>query len=101
MPAFLAAFFFFTGLMLVFSLPMFVVAWRKGRTKTVHRFLIAAGITGLSSAAVSASSDRLVRQCENAGGLDCLDYGSTGLHLLFVVGYIVTSWVKAIIIIQE
>ncbi len=101
MLAFLAAFFFFTGLMLVFSLPIFVVAWGKGRTKTIHRFLIAAGITGLTSAAVSASSDRLVRQCEDAGGLDCLDYGSTGLHLLLVVGYVITSWVKAVIIIQE
>ena len=90
MPAFLAAFFFFTGLMLVFSLPM------------------------------------LVRQCEDAGGLwwpggkggrrqftgggfgqfrqivsIALTTGRRGLHLLFVVGYIVTSWVKAVMIIQE
>jgi hypothetical protein len=96
-----AAFFFFTGLMLALGIPLFAVARRKGRTKTTRRFLIAAGVIGLSSAVVAASSERLVRQCETAGGLDCIDFGSAGLQFLFIVGYVISSWVVAVIINQE
>ena len=98
---FFAAFFFFTGLLLVLGVPVLVVAWRKGRNKTAHRFLIAAGLIGLISAVISATSDSLVSQCETAGNTGCLDFGSAGLQMLFVVGYIITSWVKAVILSRE
>jgi hypothetical protein len=36
---------------------------------------------------VAASSARLVNQCEAAGNPDCLDFGSTGIQMLFLGGY--------------
>jgi len=97
---FFSALVFFTGLMLVLGIPLFVVARRKGRTKTTRRFLIAAGVIGLFTALVSASSETLTSRCEAVGNFNCLDFGSTGLQFIFIVGYAISSWVAAVIINQ-
>jgi hypothetical protein len=97
---FFAAFFFFTGLTLALGIPLFVVARRQGRTKTTRRFLIAAGVIGLLTALVSVSSEMLVSRCEAVGNFNCLDFGSTGLQFIFIVGYAISSWVAAVIINQ-
>ncbi|MEE8406487.1 MAG: hypothetical protein V3S32_04990 [Acidimicrobiia bacterium] len=101
MATFFAAFFFFTGLMLAFGIPLFVVARRKGRTKTTRRFLIAAGVIGLFTALGSVGSEILESRCEAVGNFNCLDFGSAGLQFLFIVGYVISSWVAAVIINQE
>ncbi len=101
MAMFFAAFFFFTGLMLAFSIPLFVVARRKGRPKTTRRFLIAAGVIGLITALVSAGSEILTSRCEAVGNFSCLDFGSTGLQVIFIAGYVISSWIAAVIINQE
>jgi hypothetical protein len=99
--AFFGSFFISIGILLVFSIPTFYLAWRKGRNKTIRRFLITAGATALFTAAISASSGRLVDQCRAAGNFDCVDYGSSGLQLLFIVGYIIVSVVKAVLLFRE
>ncbi len=101
MITFFVAFLQSTGLMLAFGIPLFVVARRKGRTKTTRRFLIAAGVIGLVTALVSVGSEMLVSRCEAVGNFNCLDFGSTGLQFIFVVGYVISSWVAAVIINQE
>jgi len=98
---FFAVFFFSTGAMLILGAPVLMVGRRTGRTETAHRFLIAAGAIGLFNAALATGSERLVGQCRNAGNLGCVDYGSAGFQLLFVVGYIITSWVTAFIVSHD
>ena len=93
---FFGSFFISTGILLVFSTPVFYVAWRKESYKTIRRFLIAAGATGLLTAVITANSESLVAQCQGADYLNCFDIGSAGIQLLFMVGYIITSWVKAV-----
>ncbi|MEE9176838.1 MAG: hypothetical protein V3U46_00240 [Acidimicrobiia bacterium] len=67
------------------GIPLFVVAQRKGRTKTIRRFLIAAGVIGLFTALVSAGSESLESRCEAVGNFNCLDFGSTGLQFIFIL----------------
>jgi hypothetical protein len=97
---FFSAFFFFTGVMLALGIPLFVVARRKGRTKTTRRFLIAAGVIGLFTALVSAGSESLESRCEAVGNFNCLDFGSTGLQFIFIAGYAISSWIAAVIVNQ-
>lgn len=101
MASFFGSFFISTGILLIFSIPIFYVAWRKGRNKTIRRFLIAAGSIGLLNAAVSASSARLINQCQAVNNRDCVDYGSAGMRLTFIVGYIIISWVRAVVLSDE
>lgn len=101
MATFLAAFFLVTGLLLVCGVPVFVLAWRKGRTKTARRFLVAAAVLGLFSAAVAAASERLENQCQAAGNTNCIDYGVSGSLLIVVVGYLIVSLATAVMLSRE
>ena len=101
MATFFSSFFISIGILLIFSSPIFYLAWRKGRTKTIRRFLVGAGVIGLVTASVSATSEGLVAQCQAASNIECIDYGSAGIRLLFIVSYIIVSWVKAVILFGE
>ena len=101
MVIFLVAFLFFAGILLVASVPVFIVAWQRGLTATIRKFLIAAGVTGSVLAVISASSERLVNQCKAAGNLSCLDYGATGFQILVVIGFVFTAAVKAFIVYRD
>jgi hypothetical protein len=98
---FLGSFFITTGILLVLSTPVFYLGWRKGRHRTVRRFLSAAGATGLIASAIATNSERLVAQCEAADYLNCLDIGSAGIRFLFIVAYVIVAWVKALMLFRE
>jgi hypothetical protein len=63
--------------------------------------LVAAAVVSVLCALVAAGSERLVDQCEAAGNLDCVDFGGTGLQLLFVAGYGVPALVRAFLLARE
>ena len=49
-------------------------------------------------AAVSASSTRLLEQCEAENNRSCFDYGSVGMRLTFIVIFAIVAWVNAVIL---
>lgn len=100
-PRFVSSFVISTGILFLFAIPTFYLAWRKGRKKTIRRFLIAGSTVGLILAVISATSQRLVEQCEAVNYLGCVDYGSAGMRLTIIVVFIIVSWVKAAILFNE
>ena len=101
MTTFIIAFFGFTALQLVLGSPIFYFTWRSGRRAIARRFLQSAIVVGAICAVFSASSERLVNQCREANNLQCFDYGSAGIQLLFVTGFVGTAWFKAYIVSQQ
>jgi hypothetical protein len=97
---FLYSFVVSTGILLLFTTPTFYMAWRKGRKKTIRRFLIAAIAVGFLVAVIAVSSGQLLDQCEAENNRACFDSGSAGLRLTFMVGFIIVSWVKAAILLD-
>ena len=93
--AFLRALLLYGGILLAFTLPIAVLAPKKGQPETVRRFLVVAGILTLMAASVEAGSDLLVSKCEAVGNTACYDYGGLGRLLLFVIPYGVVAGVKA------
>lgn len=83
--------------MLVAS-PTLFLAWRKGHKKKFRSFLIGAAGLGMVLAAVSASSTRLLEQCEAENNRSCFDYGSVGMRLTFIVIFAIVAWVNAVIL---
>ena len=100
-PRFFSSFVISTGILFLFKIPTFYLAWRKGRKKTIRRFLMAGIAVGLVVAVISATSERLVEQCEAVNYLGCVDYGSAGMRLTIMVAFIIVSWVKAAILFNE
>jgi hypothetical protein len=87
MTTFLLALLLHTAAAVVLWLPLAWIGRRRRRMGTVRRYLVGAAATGLVCAVVAASSERLVNQCEAAGNPDCLDFGSTGIQIIFLGGY--------------
>lgn len=101
MTAVLGAFLVATAILLVICAPTLYLAWRKGHTKTVGRFLIAAGSVGLVLATLSGSSDVLLNQCQAVNGRDCVDAGSAGMRLTILGMFAIVAWTKAVILYNE
>ncbi|HEX9848292.1 MAG TPA: hypothetical protein VGB33_07725 [Acidimicrobiia bacterium] len=97
----LLTFLIVSGVTVVLGAPVFMVAWRKRRTKTIRSFLISAGVVGILSGLTAGSSERQVAQCLEAGNSDCVDSGAAGLQLLMMVIYVVVAWYSAIVIYRE
>lgn len=95
MATFLFALLLYIALLLVCSTPVLVLAWRRSQARTVRRFLVAVVSVGLIAAGGTATSERLVNQCREAGNSICLDQGFAGLQILLVGGYIVVALVTA------
>lgn len=89
------------GLMVLLMTPTLYLAWRGGKTRTIGRFLIAAGVVGLLIATVAATSGQSLEQCELANGRACRDYGSTGMQLTMVVIFTIVAWIKAFALWNE
>ena len=98
---FLYSFVVSTGILLLFTIPTFYLAWRKGRKKTARRFLVAAILVGFLAAVIAVSSGQLLDRCEAANNRACFDYGSAGMRLTFMVGFIIVSWVRAFSLLDE
>ena len=75
--------------------PLFFIARDKNRPGTIKNFGIAAVILGLLCVAVAITSERLVDQCFAADNLDCDDRGGAGLQVVFVVGFAIATWTRA------
>ena len=92
------------GLLLLFSIPVLVIAWRHGRKKLFRNFLIAAATVAVLSAIIGASSAHLVEQCGGAGAVGaerCVDLGSAGIRVLLLGGYILTALAEAYLLSQD
>ena len=85
----------FLALLAVLGTPLWVVAARVGRTRTIRNFALGAAVVALASALMAYVSERQMAQCEAAGNPSCFDYGTTGFHLLMVFVFVVTSWWSA------
>lgn len=85
----------YTGLLLVFSAPVVIVAARQRRSATVKRFLLIALGLGLFCGLMVAGSNELIAQCEAEGNSRCFDAGASGLVVLILGGFLLTSIVKA------
>lgn len=86
MATFFGALALISGSLLLLSIPVFVLAWRRRRIPLARKFAIAALAIGLFFATASVGSERLVDNCRASGGVACLDSGYAGF--LFLVGII-------------
>jgi hypothetical protein len=84
-----------TGLLAALATPLWIVYWRKRRLAGARNFLIGAGVVGVVCGLLAGASERQVNQCLEAGNSDCVDSGTIGLQLVFVIVYVVTVWVMA------
>ncbi len=91
----------YTALLLLFSVPAVLVARRVQRPEIGRRFLIAVPILGLICGLISASSSRLVDQCEAAGNTQCMDAGTTGLFVIVLGAFLGTSLISAFVIFRD
>ena len=101
MAVFLYSFVVSTGILLIFTIPTFYLAWRNGRNKTIRRFLIAAIVVGFVVAVIAVSSGQLLDQCEAENNRACFDSGSAGMRLTIMVVFVIVSWVKAAILFDS
>jgi len=95
MGTFLLATLLYGGIFLLLTLPIAILAPRKGYSETPRRFLIAAVILTFLSASIVTTREQLVSQCEAVGNTACWDYGGTGLLLLLVGPYAVVALARA------
>ncbi len=101
MGTFLLGTILYGGVFLAFTLPVAILAPRKGYTETPRRFLIAAGVLTVLSASIVTTREQLISQCEAAGNTACWDYGGTGLLMLLVLPYATVALARAFYIYRE
>lgn len=101
MGTFLLATLLYGGIFLAFTLPVAILAPRKGHLETPRRFLTAAGILTLVAALIVTTREQLIAQCEAVGNTACWDYGGTGFLLLLVVPYGVTALVRTFYLYRD
>lgn len=90
-----------TAILVVLGTPLWLVAWRGRRIATGRNFLIGAGAIGLTIGLLAGTSQRQVDLCLEAGNSDCVDSGTAGLRLLFIVLYLVAAWTVAYFIWKD
>lgn len=81
------------ALLAVLGAPLFYVAWRQGRRVTVRNFAFGGLGIGVMSGLLAGASERQVQQCLDAGNSDCVDSGTVGLQIVFVVGFTLAAWI--------
>lgn len=92
---FFTTFLVFLALLGALGSPLWVVAARRGRTRTIRNFAIGAGLVSLASGLMAYISERQMAQCEAAGNPSCFDYGTTGFQILMVFVFVVVAWWSA------
>jgi len=98
---FFAQLVFDSAVLFIFSIPLILVALRRGRHAQARNFLIAGAIVALVSTTISVSSERLVELCFKAGNPGCQDFGSAGFRMLLMGGYIVVALIEASLIARD
>lgn len=101
MASFFGALFFVTGLLLVVTVPVFVMAWRRRRARLAVKFFVAAVAIGLFFALAAVASKRAVENCRAMGNASCLDAGYTGFLFLVVLIYVIASMTTTFILARE
>lgn len=91
MATFFGALIAVTGGLLVLTVPVLFMAWRKGRTGLAIKFLVAALAIGIFFAFAAAGSKKLVDSCAASGGAACFDVGYSGFLFLVVIIYGIAS----------
>ena len=91
----------FVGLFTLIGSPVMAVAYRRGKSRTMTKFLFAGLLTGLFAAILSATSDALVSRCDEAGNTGCLDYGTAGIQTLILVAYGLVSLIATVRLIRD
>lgn len=97
MLAFLGYIAAYIALLALLALPAILVA-RRNRYRhpdTPRHFLIAAVVVGTFCGFEHAMTVRLERICRSNGNTQCWDYGGTGLVVLVVIVFLLTSLVRA------
>ena len=89
------------ALLLVFSVPLVLIAFRRGRRDLARKFLIAGAVVAAVTALIGASSEQLVKQCFDAGNTGCEDFGSSGFRMLLMGGYILVALAEAYLVYQD
>ena len=101
MGTFFGTFLVITGLLTALAAPLWIVAWRKNELASKRNYLVAAIAVGVLCASIATASQRQVQQCLDAGNSDCVDSGTPGLQLIFIVVYVITAWVMAYVTWKE
>jgi len=99
--AFISSFFRYTAVLGVLSIPALVIARREGKPQMARRFLIATLVIGLICGVLAAGSSQLVAQCADVGNTNCVDFGTTGLHITAVVIFGATSLTRAYLVATD
>ncbi len=92
--AFLSTFLKVTAVLLVVSVPVFLLAKKRADTKISRKFLIGASAVGLFCAVAAAGAYRQISNCEAAGNHSCFDSGGAGIQMLAIVGFVVVAGIK-------
>ncbi len=92
--AFLSTFLKVTGVLLLLSVPIFLLAKKRADTEISRKFLIGASTVGLFCAIAAAGAHRQITNCEGAGNHSCFDAGGAGLQLLAIAGFVVVAGIK-------
>jgi hypothetical protein len=90
-PTFFRALLLITGLLLMVTIPVLVLAWRKNRTRLAIRFMAVAVAIGTFFGFAAAGSERLRDSCRESGSISCFDSGYTGFLFLVVSLYVVAA----------
>lgn len=83
------------AVLLVFSIPLILIARRRNRMRQARGFLIGGAVIAVLASTITITSIQLVERCFDAGSSGCQDYGSAGFRLLLMGGYIVIVLVEA------
>ncbi len=92
---FLLLFLLYGGVLSALATPVFILARRRAKMQTFRNFVIGVGVVGMLMAITHYTSDRLVAQCQAVGNTQCVDAGSTGMLVLFGIGFAVVAGVRA------
>lgn len=91
-----------TALLVVCSSPALIVAWRRRKTSTIKRFLLASAGAGILFGGLGAvTSQKLVGQCISERNTGCVDSGFQGLVFLVAVIFLIVGFVRAASINNE
>lgn len=89
------------AVLLLFSIPLILIARRRNRMAQARGFLIGGAIIAVLSATITVTSIQLVQRCFDAGNSGCQDFGSTGFRMLLMGGYIIVVLVEASLVAGE
>ncbi len=83
-----------TAVLLLLSVPVFLLARKRADTEISRKFVIGASAVGLFCAVAEAGAHRQIANCEAAGNPSCFDSGGAGIQLLAIASFVIVAGVK-------